>query len=85
MNDIFTFGSGTLYATHGGNTFSCVIDTSKMTAIRTDTTKALRFDLNSCLASMGFGTLSPGDSVIFVGDFMVNSQGPFIYTFEKSS
>lgn len=83
LNDIFTFSRGRVVITHGGNTYNCIIDSSNLRAVRTDTTKSLYFDLQPCLASLGIAPLSMGDSVNFVGDFAVNPEGPYKYTFEK--
>ncbi len=83
INDIFTFKNAQIKITHGGNTYNCSIDTSKMRAVRTDTTKAMYFDLHSCLVGLGIGPLSKGDSINFIGNFAVNPEGPYKYTFEK--
>lgn len=83
LNDIFTFSRGNLIIIHGGNTYNCTVDGTNMRAVRTDTTKSLYFDLQPCLASLGIAPLSMGDSVNFVGEFAVNPEGPYKYTFEK--
>ena len=83
LNDIFTFSDAQVVITHGGNTYNCSINATKMRAVRTDTTKAMYFDLHDCLVGLGIGPLSMGDSVNFIGNFSVNPEGPYKYTFEK--
>jgi gliding motility-associated-like protein len=83
FKDIFTFDKGLVRIVKGGTVYTCNIDSSKMRAERTDSTKALFFDLHSCFAGMGIAPLSKGDSVQFIGDFMVNPNGPYTFTYDK--
>lgn len=83
LKDIFIFDKAAITITHGGTTYNCSINASKMRAVRTDSTKAMYFDLHDCLIGLGIGPLSTGDSINFIGDFTVNAEGPFKYTFEK--
>jgi gliding motility-associated-like protein len=83
LNDIFIFDKGKVVITHGGSTYNCTIDATKMKAVRTDSVKAMYFDLHSCLVGLGIGPLSNGDSVNFVGNFSVNPSAPIKFTFEK--
>ncbi|NJN35130.1 MAG: hypothetical protein HC817_13630 [Saprospiraceae bacterium] len=83
LNDIFTFNRAKIKITHGGNDFSCSIDTTKLRVVRTDSTKAMYFDLHECLTSLGIMGLVKGDSVNFDGLFTVNPDGPYNFRFEK--
>ena len=83
FKDIFTFNKGVVRIVKGGTVYFCNVDTSKMRAVRTDSTKALFFDLHSCLVGMGIAPLSKGDSIQFIGSFMVNPDGPYAFTYDK--
>ncbi len=79
---IFKYGSGVATVVHGGITYTCAVDSSRLKSIQQDSTKILTFDLSSCLKGLGI-TLVAGDSVNFSGNFLVNADGPFLTTFEK--
>jgi gliding motility-associated-like protein len=83
LKDIFTFNKGVLRIVKGGTVYTCNVDATKMRAERTDSTKALFFDLHPCFASLGIAPLSKGDSVQFIGDFAVNPDGPYLFNFDK--
>ena len=76
---LFSFANITIQS--GGNTRTCVIDT---TAYRVETlggNKIMYFDLSSCLDGL---SLSSGDEINFVGHFSVNPNGPIpANTFKK--
>jgi gliding motility-associated-like protein len=83
LKDIFTFNTGVIRIVKGGTIYTCNVDTSKMRAVRTDSTKAVYFDLHSCLVGMGIAPLSKGDSIQFIGQFAINPDGPFQFNFDK--
>jgi gliding motility-associated-like protein len=83
LKDIFIFDKGVVKITHGGTVYTHIIDPTKVKAVRTDTTKALYFDLHTALVNLGIAPLSMGDSVNFVGQFAVNPEAPIKFTFEK--
>jgi gliding motility-associated-like protein len=83
LKDIFLFDKGQVTIKHGGNTYNCTINASKLRTVKTDSTKAMYFDLYSCLVGLSIAPLSMGDSVNFVGQFSVNPEAPITFTFEK--
>ncbi len=78
-DEIFKFGNGRLKIHKGSQIQNCVIPASaaKFTA---GNLKTLRIDLNACLAQ-GI-TLNEGDSVEFIGNFMLNPEGPYPTAFK---
>jgi gliding motility-associated-like protein len=83
LKDIFTFNKGVVRIVKGGSVYLCNVDASIMRAVRTDSTKALFFNLHPCLSGMGIVPLSKGDSVQFIGSFAVNPDGPYQFNFDK--
>jgi gliding motility-associated-like protein len=81
-NQIFLFDKGTLRINRGGQILTCPVDKSMLKVTAGDTSKVLKFDFSSCLASLGV-TLQSGDSVKFYGDFLVNPQGAMLTNFKK--
>jgi gliding motility-associated-like protein len=80
--EIFTFGGGHVRITHGGQVYSCKVDSTMLTKFYFGDSKKLKFDLDSCLRKLGI-TLMPGDSVNFIGSFTVNPDGPYPDKFKK--
>lgn len=83
LKEIFIFGKGTVQITHGGKIYNCNVNASEIRTAHTDTTKTLYFDLNNCFQETGLTQLVKGDSVNFFGNFSVNPEGPYKYSFEK--
>jgi gliding motility-associated-like protein len=83
LKDIFVFDKGTLVITHGGMRYTRGITPSVLRTVRTDTSKAMYFDLQPCLVALGIAPLVAGDSVNFVGNFSIKADGPYRYNFDK--
>ena len=82
LKPIFIFDKGQVNLWHNGALIACNISKSDVKYVGTDTTKALYFDLNNCLLRSGI-TLTKGDSVLFDGNFSVNTDAPITFSYEK--
>jgi len=76
---LFSFGEITIQS--GGNTRTCLIDTTAYRVEILGSNKKMYFDLSSCLDGL---SLNQGDEINFVGHFSVNPDGPIpANTFKK--
>lgn len=82
LKDIFIFDKGTVNLWHNGVSNVCTLSATDVRYVRTDTTKFMYFDLNSCLIGKGI-TLLSGDSVLFNGNFAINTDAPITFSYEK--
>jgi len=68
---LFAFANVTIQS--GGNTRTCVLDTTAYRVEVLGSNKTMYFDLSSCLGGI---TLNSGDQISFEGHFAVNPDGP---------
>lgn len=74
--EVFLFHRASVRFTHDGNEFDCPISPNELNVASVGGMKTLTFDLNACVAGLGF-SLTQGDTVEFLGEFVVNPDGPF--------
>lgn len=82
LKDIFIFDKGTVNLWHNGQANICNLTKADVKYVRSDTTKFMYFDLNACLIGKGI-TLQKGDSVLFNGNFSINTDAPITFSYEK--
>lgn len=80
LGEILKFTKGRLRIRKGSQNQSCVIPATAA-SFTTGMYKALRIDLNACLAQ-GI-TLNAGDSLEFVGEFFLDPEGPYATQFKN--
>ena len=84
LKDIFIFDKGTVNLIHNGQSNIFALSKSDVHYVRTDTTKFMYFDLNRFLVQTSNSiTLQPGDSVLFSGNFSINTEAPITFSYEK--
>ena len=77
----FLFNFATVTIQSGGNTRTCVLDTSAYTIEILGSNKTMYFDLSSCLNGL---SLTMGDQINFEGHFAINPDAPIpSNTFKK--
>lgn len=79
-SEAFLYGNGQVRFVRQGVSIACPIEAGDIQHGSIGREKQLRIDLGRCLAQVGF-SLSPGDSVIFEGNFAVNIAGPIPFQF----
>ncbi len=73
---IFDFSGGTVRINQGGTDFFCNVTPADMTLTPSGSSNNIRVELPNCLTDLGL-TLNPGDSIQFLGNFAISTDGPY--------
>ena len=80
IQQTFLFNFATITIETGGNTTTCLLDTTHLTLERSGDLQVLNFDLSSCISS----ALTAGSRIGFEGHFSISADGPIpSNTFKK--
>ncbi len=73
---IFDFADGIVRINQGGVDFFCNVTPADMVLTPNGVSNNIRVELPNCLSDLGL-TLNPGDSIQFLGNFALNTDGPY--------